>query len=42
MPLRNGRRLLHGPEFRARERLFARYSEAIAWERDHLERLLAG
>ena len=32
MPVRNGRRDLHGPEFRARERLFARYDEAIAWE----------
>ena len=42
MPVRNGRRNLHGPEFRARERCFARYDEAIAWERRHLDRLLSG
>jgi hypothetical protein len=42
MPVRNGRRRLHGPEFRARERLFDRYAEAIAWERDNLDRLLSG
>ena len=33
MPVENGRRTLHGPEFRARERMFERYAEAIAWER---------
>jgi hypothetical protein len=42
MPVRNGRRNLHGPEFRARERCFARYDEAIAWEQRHLDRLLSG
>ena len=30
------------PEFRARERRFARYDEAIAWEQRHLDRLLSG
>jgi hypothetical protein len=42
MPVRNGRRTLHGPEFRARERRFERYDEAIAWEHDNLDRLLSG
>lgn len=35
-----GRRLLHPPEFRAREREFRHYERAIAWERAHLHRLL--
>jgi hypothetical protein len=42
MPVENGRRTLHGPEFRARERQFERYDEAIAWERQNLDRLLSG
>jgi predicted metal-dependent hydrolase len=42
MPVRNGRRSLHGPDFRARERAFERYVEALAWERDNLDRLLSG
>jgi hypothetical protein len=42
MPVENGRRSLHGPEFRARERLFPRYDEAIAWEQANLDRLLSG
>jgi hypothetical protein len=42
MPVRNGRRSLHGADFRARERQFERYAEAIAWERDNLDRLLSG
>ncbi|MGD8862964.1 MAG: hypothetical protein PVI30_23320 [Myxococcales bacterium] len=37
---RGGRRQMHTPEFRHRERMFARYDEAIAWERDNLDRLL--
>ncbi len=41
MPLRNGRRSLHGADFRARERQFERYAEAIAWERENLDRLLS-
>lgn len=42
MPERNGRRRLHGSEFRARERMFERYAEAIAWEQANLDRLLSG
>jgi hypothetical protein len=42
MPMRNGRRNLHGREFRARERQFQRYAEAIAWEHANLDRLLSG
>ena len=42
MPVENGRRCLHGPEFRAREKQFARYDEAIAWEQANLDRLLSG
>jgi hypothetical protein len=41
MPVQGGRRCMHGPEFKARERGFTRYAEAIAWEREHLDRLLA-
>jgi predicted metal-dependent hydrolase len=40
MPERNGRRQLHTPEFRAREREFLHYERAIAWERQHVHRLL--
>ena len=42
MPVENGRRCLHGAEFRAREQQFARYVEAIAWEQANLDRLLSG
>jgi predicted metal-dependent hydrolase len=42
MPVKNGRRDLHGPEFQTRERMFALYAEAIAWEQQHLDRLLLG
>ena len=42
MPVLNGRRRLHGAEFRARERSFERYDEAIAWEQENLDRLLSG
>jgi hypothetical protein len=42
MPVENGRRRLHGPDFRAREREFHDYDLAIAWERANLERLLSG
>jgi hypothetical protein len=41
MPVQDGRRCMHGAEFKARERRFSRYAEAIAWEREHLDRLLA-
>jgi hypothetical protein len=42
MPVHNGRRRLHGADFRARERAFERYDEAIAWEQENLDRLLSG
>ena len=32
---KNGRRLIHSPEFRHRERLFREYQEAIVWEKKH-------
>ena len=34
-------RLVHDARFRAAERRFARYDEAMAWERENLPRLLA-
>ncbi len=34
--VRNGRRRLHTPEFRRRERLFRRFSEAESWLDEHL------
>ena len=36
----DGRRLLHPPEFREREREFRHHERALAWERAHLHRLL--
>lgn len=39
--VRNGRRELHGPEFRAQERRFPHYARALAWEQQHVHRLLA-
>lgn len=41
MPLVHGRRSIHSPAFRADERRFEHHALAEAWERDHLERLLA-
>jgi hypothetical protein len=38
--LQHGRRDLHGPAFKAREREFADYAIALRWERDNLDRLL--
>jgi hypothetical protein len=35
-----GRRMLHPPEFVAREKEFRHYERAIAWEKAHLSRLL--
>jgi len=35
-----GRRLLHPPEFRERERDFRHHERALAWEKAHLHRLL--
>ncbi|MCC6408250.1 MAG: hypothetical protein IT453_13890 [Planctomycetes bacterium] len=37
---RGGRRIFHGPRFRARERAFADYARALEWEREHIEHLL--
>ena len=42
MPVQNGRRRLHGADFRARERLFENFAEAHAWEQANLDRLLSG
>lgn len=36
----NGRRELHGPSFRARERQFDDYDAALRWERENLGQLL--
>jgi hypothetical protein len=38
--LQRGRRDLHGPAFKAREREFADYALALRWESDNLDRLL--
>jgi len=32
---KNGRRLLHSPAFRQRERLFEEYEKAVTWEKNH-------
>lgn len=40
--LKDGRRRVHTPEFRRRERQFERFREAEAWIRDNLQRLLSG
>lgn len=37
---RNGRRVIHSKEFRADERRFARYQEAVEWEKKNLDRFL--
>ena len=36
----NGRYEIHSAAFRARERAFARYAQAIAWRKRHLRALL--
>jgi hypothetical protein len=36
----SGRRMLHPPEFRAREQDFRHFDRAIAWEKQHIGRLL--
>jgi hypothetical protein len=38
---RNGRRLVHGAEFRRRERAYPDFERARAWEEQHLGMLLA-
>lgn len=40
MPRQGGRRRCHSLEFQVRERRFAHYQRALAWERQHLQRLL--
>lgn len=40
MPIRDGRRELHPPEFREHEQRFRHYLRAIEWERVHISRLL--
>lgn len=32
----NGRRSVHSPEFRKRERLFKKYEKAVFWEKNHV------
>ncbi len=40
MPVVDGRRVYHTPEFRRAEAQFERYAEAVMWERTHLVKLL--
>jgi hypothetical protein len=40
MPVKDGRRELHPPEFREREQRFRHYLRAIEWERAHIGRIL--
>ncbi|HEX6244899.1 MAG TPA: SprT-like domain-containing protein [Polyangiales bacterium] len=40
MPVKDGRRELHPPEFREREQRFRHYLRAIEWERSHIGRIL--
>jgi len=40
MPVRDGRRELHPPQFLEREQRFRHYARAIEWEREHVGRLL--
>jgi predicted metal-dependent hydrolase len=42
VPVIDGRRMFHPPEFREREQAFEHYERARAWEREHLDRLLQG
>jgi predicted metal-dependent hydrolase len=42
MPMQNGRRRLHGADFRTRERMFEHFALAHAWEQANLDRLLSG
>lgn len=35
-----GRRALHPPVFRTRERAFKQYEKALAWEKANIDRLL--
>jgi hypothetical protein len=40
MPVRDGRRELHSPEFRLGEQRYRNYVRALAWESAHIGRLL--
>lgn len=40
MPVVDGRRIYHTPEFREAEAQFDRYAEAVLWERTNIHRLL--
>lgn len=40
MPMVDGRRIYHTPEFRRAEARFDRYAEAVVWERANLHKLL--
>jgi predicted SprT family Zn-dependent metalloprotease len=40
MPVVNGRRIYHSPEFRRYERFFVDYERARAWEQTHLRKLI--
>lgn len=40
MPMVDGRRVYHTPEFRVAEARFERYAEAVLWERANLHKLL--
>ncbi len=40
MPVVDGRRIYHTPEFRRAEAQFERYAEAVLWERTYLHKLL--
>jgi hypothetical protein len=40
MPIVDGRRVYHTPEFRRAEALFDRYAEAVLWERTQVHKLL--
>lgn len=35
-----GRRVIHGPEFKARERAYPDYARALEWEREHVRGLI--
>jgi hypothetical protein len=39
-PRRKGRRVLHGPEFRRRERAYPDFTRAQRWEREHIDALI--
>lgn len=40
-PDEQGRRRVHGPAFRARERQYVDYERALAWEKEHIHALIA-